>query len=260
VIKTTAQTTTSSSGGGGGSSWVPTTTTTLTRKDEFPLKKGSRGERVQEIQNAIIVKYGKTALPRFGADGDFGSEMQTALEKNGMPTVIDESTYNVILKAGSPDYSSLAKKIFNAMNSKSFSAVIDGLKKIRNTKEYSGTSTAFKKLLPWMGINKSLVSEMLTTFTSSSQKDALRLEFLRMGLKFDGSAWTLSGLPESDLLITTEATEITDPKHNVKVKVAKGMVLGTFLQSKEGWTLFKTLEKNKKLIVKSNTVKIHEGH
>jgi hypothetical protein len=99
---------------------------------------------------------------------------------------------------------------------------------------------------------------MLSAFTSTSSRDKLRMEFLRIGLKFDGNVWTLSGIPNETQLITTEETEIYDPKHEVKVKVPNGMVIGHLLQEKEGWTYFRTLEKNKKLIVKSDKVKIHE--
>lgn len=50
------------------------------RNDEFPLKKGSKGENVRKLQEALMTKYGKSVLPKYGADGDFGSEMVTALK------------------------------------------------------------------------------------------------------------------------------------------------------------------------------------
>jgi hypothetical protein len=42
----------------------------------FPLKKGSKGALVQRLQLAI----GVSNLPKFGADGDFGTETQNALK------------------------------------------------------------------------------------------------------------------------------------------------------------------------------------
>jgi len=45
----------------------------------FPLKKGSRGTLVTNLQNALIKKYGRAILPKYGADGAFGSETQNAL-------------------------------------------------------------------------------------------------------------------------------------------------------------------------------------
>lgn len=64
------------------------------------LKKGSKGPQVKQLQEALINKYGKTILPKYGADGDFGSEVETALKTKGYPTQIDLATFNKIV---SPD-------------------------------------------------------------------------------------------------------------------------------------------------------------
>jgi hypothetical protein len=58
-----------SSGGG-------TSSGGTTPASDFPLKKGSKGALVQRLQLAI----GTSNLPKFGADGDFGTETQTALK------------------------------------------------------------------------------------------------------------------------------------------------------------------------------------
>jgi hypothetical protein len=234
--------------------------TTTVRRDEFPLKKGSRGERVKAMQAALIAKYGKTILPKYGADGDFGSEMVTALENKSLPTEINESLYNLYVKGASPDYSALAKKLYDAATSKNFSAAIEGLKQIRNTSDYSSVSEKFKLYRVDGGVRKTLVTGMLDTFKTTSQQDAVRMEFLRMGLKYDGSKWSLSGLAgaSEQLLITTAPTELIDPKHKVKVQVPASMVIGYRIKEKNGLTLFRTIEKNKKLIVKSSTIKIYE--
>ena len=50
-----------------------------TKNDDFPLKKGSKGARVKELQGYILKKDPK-ALPRFGADGDFGNETEGAMQ------------------------------------------------------------------------------------------------------------------------------------------------------------------------------------
>lgn len=46
----------------------------------FPLKKGSKGEKVRELQN-ILISINPSVLPKFGADGDFGLETEVALLK-----------------------------------------------------------------------------------------------------------------------------------------------------------------------------------
>lgn len=262
-VTTTSSSQTSSSSSSGG--YKSTTTTTPTRKDSFPLKKGSKGERVRLFQEKLIAKYGKSILPKYGADGDFGSEMEAALEKLKLPSTISESAYNVYVKGAAPDADDLAEKLIEAAEDKNFSKAIDNLKKIRNTSDYSSVSEKFKELRINGGVRKTLVTGMLDTFTSSSQQESIRAQFLRMGLKYDGSKWSVpsssffSGI-ENPLLITTEATELIDPKYHVKVKVPKNMVIGSKLKEKNGLTLFRMLEKNRKLIVKSSTVKIYEKH
>lgn len=263
-VTTTSSSQTSSSSSSGG--YKSTTTTTPTRKDSFPLKKGSKGERVKLFQEKLIAKYGKSILPKYGADGDFGSEMEAALEKLKLPSTISESAYNVYVKGAAPDADDLAEKLIEAAENKNFSKAIDNLKKIRNTSDYSSVSEKFKEMRINGGVRKTLVTGMLDTFTSSSQQESIRAQFLRMGLKYDGSKWSVptnfnffSGI-EEPLLITTEPTELYDPKYMVKVKVPKDMVVGSKIKEKNGLTLIRMLEKNRKLIVKSSTVKKYEKH
>jgi len=66
---------------GGGSTPSGGTTTA----SDFPLKKGSKGALVQRLQLAI----GTDKLPKFGADGDFGTETQTALKAITGKTQVD---------------------------------------------------------------------------------------------------------------------------------------------------------------------------
>lgn len=61
----------STSGSGGSTSGGGSVSTS-----EFPLKKGSKGALVQRLQLAL----GSNKLPKFGADGDFGTETQNALK------------------------------------------------------------------------------------------------------------------------------------------------------------------------------------
>ena len=46
----------------------------------FPLKKGSKGAKVKELQ-IYLLRIDAKSLPKFGADGDFGSETESALKK-----------------------------------------------------------------------------------------------------------------------------------------------------------------------------------
>jgi len=53
--------------------------TTSTTPSVFPLKKGSRGEKVRELQKKLLEKDSRS-LPKYGDDGIFGSETETALK------------------------------------------------------------------------------------------------------------------------------------------------------------------------------------
>lgn len=75
------------------------TNTSSARNDEFPLKKGSKGNRVTQLQNAIVKKFGASALPKYGVDGMFGNEVAAALVRAKMPTTIDQATYTKLVGA-----------------------------------------------------------------------------------------------------------------------------------------------------------------
>ena len=64
------------------------------KNDSFPLKRGSKGNRVTQLQNALVKKYGASILPKYGVDGMFGKEVEAALVRAKLPTSINESTYN----------------------------------------------------------------------------------------------------------------------------------------------------------------------
>lgn len=78
---------------------TPEPTPTPSAKDNFPLKKGSKGARVSQVQS-ILLKIDKSLLPKFGADGDFGNETEAAvvkvLGKKSVDSQADIDRLNVI--------------------------------------------------------------------------------------------------------------------------------------------------------------------
>lgn len=76
-------------------------------KNQFPIQKGSRGAFVKSIQKALIAKFGKGVLPKFGADGQWGSEMQTAMKRLKLPTSISAELFQKILTSGALQLSGL---------------------------------------------------------------------------------------------------------------------------------------------------------
>lgn len=203
----------------------------------FPLTKGSKGTLVKTFQEALIAKHGKTILPKYGADGDYGSEMSAALKKLGLVDSITETTYNLYVKGSSPDHASIAKSLYMAAVAKDFNKAISQLKTLRNTDDYKAVSNVFVNYRIG-SVRQTLVNGMLNSFTDAKQKDAIRLAFSNMGLKYDGNKWSLSGIDNSNEIITLQATKVwKNPKSSVTVPA--NMVLGKYITNRGAYTLFR---------------------
>jgi hypothetical protein len=218
--------------------------------DDFPLKKGSRGERVKTLQDIIIAKYGKSVLPKYGADGDFGSEMVNALKKLNLPEVIDENTYNVLVKGNSINAKEVALSLFKAAASGNFKQVLFTLKGMKSQEDYTAVSEVFKNLRI-AGVRKTLVNGLLDAFKDDNQKQQIRLEFTRMGLNYDGNKWSLSGLDGLTLITTEPAIVWENP--NTGYKVPANMVLGKEITSREGFSVFEN--GSKRFLVQRKSVR-----
>lgn len=201
----------------------------------FPLKKGSRGNNVRLLQEALITKYGKSILPRYGADGDFGSETTSALKKAGLPATITESVFNVLTEGTKINSASLGKELYKAASSKNYSKAISLLKQMKNTEDYNAANTEFKTGRI-NGVRQTIVNGLLNVFSTASQKEAIKFEFLRMGLQFDGSKWSLSGFDGRSLVTMQAATVWVSA--TVGVKVPARMVLGNEVTRRLDYTLF----------------------
>lgn len=206
------------------------------RNDSFPLKKGSKGENVKALQQALIDKYGKSILPKYGADGDFGSEMVAALKKAGLPEQVTESTFNVITSASALDPKKAAMDLYKAASSKDFAKAIDALKQLKNVNDYKAVSPHFLNYRIGGNVRQTIVTGLTNTFSKPEQKDQLRMEFLRMGLNYDGNKWSLSGI-DSPAIITTIPTLVWKDKQT-SIQVPASMVLGREVSCKAGYVLF----------------------
>lgn len=208
-------------------------------KSAFPLKKGSKGDKVRQLQNALIAQHGASILPKYGADGDFGSEMANALKKLNYPTKITESLFNVITSSNGANTNSLAKQLIMALSKHDFVKTISLLKQIQSVSEYTSISEEFKTMRVNGGVRQTLVNGALNAFLDSKQKQSIRLEFLRMGLKFDGKKWTLSGLDgmNPQLVKTIRGTRVW-LNSETSLTVPPNMILGRALAEKLDYTLF----------------------
>lgn len=216
---------------------------------EFPLKKGSRGDKVRQLQQALISKYGKTVLPRYGADGDFGSETLNALKKLNLPVSISQSTFNVLVQNTTADKSALPKQLYDAAQKKDLNQVLNLLHSMNTKEEYAAVSEKFKSYRI-NGVRQTLVNGLLNSFTDETQKQKIRMEFLRMGLQYDGSKWSLSGFDGLPIVTTRPTTVWINATQGVDVPAR--MVLGNEVSRKQQYTLFEN--DGKYFLVNSITV------
>jgi hypothetical protein len=225
--------------------------------DSFPLKRGSKGDNVTAFQQALINAYGKEILPRHGADGQFGAEMAAALKKLKLPAKVDLTTFNIIAKGGgNPQGSqnagegSIAKNLVDAAGKKDFAAAVAALRQINGTDGYSAVNAQFKKMRISGGVRQTLVNGMLNAFADEKQKREIRLEFQRMGLIYDGSKWSLSGLDGLTVVTIDTATVWADANKSVQVPVRT--VLGKEIARRLDYTLFEN--KGKHFLVQTSKV------
>lgn len=218
--------------------------------DEFPLQKGSKGANVKLLQQALIAKYGKSILPKFGADGDFGSETVSALKKSGLPSAIDLSTFNVLVQPVKVNPTAIGKELYAATISKNYSKALAALKKMQSTADYSTANEVFKEGRI-DGVRQTIVNALLSQFTTDAQKQQIKFEFLRIGLQFDGSKWSLSGL-DGFPIVTTEPTTVWVNAQD-GVNVPAKMVLGNEVTRRLDYTLFEN--KGKYFLVGTKSVK-----
>lgn len=235
--------------------------TTPSRNDEFPLKKGSKGAKVKTLQEALIAKYGKSIMPKYGADGDFGSELTNALKKLNISESIDEGTYNVLTQGNVLDPVAVSKKLHDSATSKNISQVVATMKGMKNTDDYSAVSNDFKENYLINGVHQTLVNGMLNSFSDEKQKQQIRLEFLRMGLKYDGKKWALAGLdgiPYRAEILSTEKTMAYTAKGNGKIAIPENIVLGKKEFTLNGWVYFYPFKSDTLFRVKKEHIKIYK--
>lgn len=218
-------------------------------KSGFPLKKGSKGNNVKLLQEALMVKYGGSVLPKYGADGDFGSETANALKKAGLPATINESTFNVLVKSTKADFTTLGNALYKAAAEKNYNNVISLLKQMQSTDDYSAANEVFKQNRI-NGVRQTIVNGLLNSFTNTTQKEAIKFEFIRMGLQFDGDKWSLSGF-DGKPVVTTEPTTVW-VNATEGVKVPAKTVLGNEISRRLDYTLFEN--KGKYFLVNTKSV------
>jgi len=209
----TSNQTTSNQTGNNQNNYIPNPNSIDPTQEVYNIKKGSKGAIVKEIQQALIKTYGKSILPKFGADGEFGSEMEQAFIKLGRPIAYSQTKAKNLIKellAESKNENTIpskeivdknmedkeaidiAKNLWLYLTTKKFNETIITLKRIKNTEQYKKVNELFKTIR-LNGVRQTIVNASLSAFTDGTSKQLIRVEFTRMGLKYDGEKWTLEG-------------------------------------------------------------------
>lgn len=235
--------------------------------NQFPLKYGSKGTLVRDIQTALNKRY-KAGID---VDGVWKDETQAALIKFKLPTSFDNQAYAKLI-AGSPKSetkktakykpkfvpsSSIAKRLHQSIEKDNIFDAIAALKQIKDKSKYNSVNEEFKKEKNWTFsdgyVSRTVVNALLDQFGSSEYKKKINNELYRIGLKFDGSKWSLSGLiAGTNQLITIQPAQVWDAKGN-RMSVPRSTILGTFIQARNGITEFETLDGR---ILYANTIQL----
>lgn len=177
----------------------------------FPLKKGSKGSLVVQLQNALLKLGGQPATsirstsirPDGTPDGVFGNGTEKALQAGGYPTTVTESVFAQIAGGGvapsNKNSKAIAEELIKAANSKNLFAALSALKQMQNSGDYLSVRSHFANARVGGVSVTTPVNALLSVAFKSNEpaKVKIRAEFLRMGLKQNSSGvWTLSGLGE----------------------------------------------------------------
>lgn len=240
----------------------------------LPLKYGSRGTLVKDVQLALIKKHGGDILPKFGADGYFGDEMVTALRSVGLPTLIDYKTYGDIIKGKSENnkekesdkkkkpekkdnsYSDeiIADLLYSGISQRSIDTALRGLWKIKNMLHYVKVNEKFKLKRIGGGVKKTIVTALSHAFPFDPNRAKYRAQLYRIGLKWRNDKWALAGIAQNRL-ITIKQTKVLDAQGQSMI-VPTNTIIGEFIEAKNGLTEFKTVD-GKTLYTDTNAISFY---
>jgi hypothetical protein len=217
-------------------------TARATANDNFPLKKGSRGARVIQLQQALIGKGAKIV-----ADGIFGPATQNALKAQGYSIGVDETEF-IRITGSEPalqivfNPADLARKLLSAANRKDDQGVLYILRQIKTVNDYTAVNEQYKKLLL---ISKTIVTHLLDYAFKDDEAASklIKLEFLRIGLKVnEAGIWSLQGIQLYKDLITIRPTFVIDAWNN-RLPVKGKTILGDEVKIENGMTWFRSVDR-----------------
>lgn len=216
--------------------------------DNFPLKKGSRGNRIVQLQQALANILGISVMnANGGIDGIFGSGTANALKLAGYSEMIDQSTFNKIVGSGGVTVTfnadAVADSLYSASSDANIERVLAALKQLKTTSDYAAVNSYYKE----KGfISRTIVTDLLDYAFKNNEpaKEQIRNEFLRIGLKVSSTGvWTLQGLGQFKDVITLRETIVTDSRNN-RIPVSKNVILGDAIKIANGYTWIQSIDKS----------------
>lgn len=211
--------------------------------DNFPLKKGSKGARVMQLQQALISKGASIQ-----ADGIFGSETLAALRAAGHSDSVDESIFSKITagQAGTIHIvfnpGDLARKLYRAADMRNVQEVVNILRQVKTVSEYSTVNDYYKKL---GFISRTIVTHLLDSAFKNEETalQSIKDEFKRIGLKVNElGIWSLQGIQLYKDLITIRPTIVMDGWDN-RIPVKGNTILGDEVKIENGMTWFRSVDR-----------------
>jgi hypothetical protein len=217
--------------------------------DGFPLKRGSSGPRVAQLQQALAILIGKDAMnANGGVDGKLGSGTANALKMAGYSEVVDAALFDKITGSNTKlqvvfNPSELASTLYRNAQSKNLPGVFSILNQFKSVADYSSVNDYYKKI---GFVSKTIVTDLLDYAfkASESSKQQIRNEFLRIGLKMnDTGRWSLQGIKSYKDIITLRETIVVDPWNN-RIPVRRNTILGDEVKVGNGMTWFRSIDNN----------------
>ena len=190
---------------------LPASVPRTTSSSSFPLRSGSRGELVKQLQQGLLRLGGEAAghirstsiRPDGTPDGVFGGGTEKALRAAGYSTSVSESTFSKIVRSNPAAQSSagssktVADELIKAANSQNLFAALNALKQMQNTSDYLEVRSHFDTARVGGVRVTGPVNALLSVAFKNNEpaKVKIRAEFIRIGLKQSPTGtWTLSGL------------------------------------------------------------------
>ena len=124
------------------------------------------------------------------------------------------------------------------------------LKNINGKDHYQQVSNSFMQHR-LHGVRQTLVNGLLNSFSNEDQKQKIRFEFIRIGLQYDGSKWSLSGFDGQAIVTKEPATVWVTATESIQVPAL--MVLGNEVTKRLDYTLFEN--NNKYFLIKTQSIK-----